>query len=54
MVGTKVPFSAFYAITVNLKMPIVAFVIKLTKRFFSKEDLASRKERSGFTALNCR
>ena len=29
MVGTKVPFSALYVSTVNLKMPIVAYVIKL-------------------------
>ena len=41
MVGTKVPFSAFYASMVNLKMPIVAYVIKLPKPFFSKKDLAS-------------
>jgi hypothetical protein len=41
MVGTKVPFSALYASTVNLKMPIVAYVIKLPKPFFSKKDLAS-------------
>ncbi len=40
MVGTKVPFSAFYASTVNLKMPIVAYVIKLSQPFFSK-DLSS-------------
>jgi len=33
MVGTQVPFSAFYASTVNLKMPIVAYVIKLPKPF---------------------
>ena len=41
MVGTKVPFSAFYASTVNLKMPIAAYVIKLPKPFFSKKDLSS-------------
>jgi hypothetical protein len=41
MVGTKVPFSVFYDSTVNLKMPIVAYVIKLPKPFFSKKDLAS-------------
>jgi hypothetical protein len=35
------PFSAFYARTVNLKIPIVACVIKLPKPFFSKKDLAS-------------
>jgi len=35
MVGTKVPFSAFDASTVNLKMPIVAYVIKLPNPFFS-------------------
>ena len=33
MVGTKVPLSAFYVSTVNLKMPIVAYVIKLPKPF---------------------
>ena len=44
MVGTKVPFSVFYVSMVNLKMPIVAYVIELPKPFFSKKakkDLAS-------------
>ena len=40
MVGTKASLSAFYASTVNLKMPIVAYVIKLPKPFFSKKDLS--------------
>ncbi len=31
----------FYASTVNLKIPIVAYVIKLPKPCFSKKDLAS-------------
>jgi hypothetical protein len=41
MIGTKVSFSAFCASTVNLKMPIVAYVIKLPQPVFSKKDLAS-------------
>ncbi len=39
MVGTKVPFSTFYTSTVNLKMPIVGYVIKQSKAFFSKTSL---------------
>jgi hypothetical protein len=41
MVGTQVSFSAFHVRTVNLKMPIVAYVIRLSRPFFSKKDLAS-------------
>jgi hypothetical protein len=41
MIGTRVPFSAFYAGTVNLSRPIMAYVIKLPTPFCSKKDLAA-------------
>ncbi len=41
MIGTRVPFSAFYAGTVNLSRPIMAYVIKLPTPFYSKKDLAA-------------
>jgi hypothetical protein len=41
MIGTRVPFSAFYAGTVNLSRPIMAYVIKLPTPCYSKKDLAA-------------
>ncbi len=41
MIGTRVPFSAFHAGTVNLSSPIMAYVIKLPTPFYSKKDLAA-------------
>ena len=41
MIGTRVPFSAFYAGTVNLSRPTMAYAIKLPTPFYSKKDLAA-------------
>ncbi len=41
MIGTRVPFSAFYAGTVNLSRPTMAYAIKLLTPFYSKKDLAA-------------
>jgi hypothetical protein len=41
MIGTRVPFSAFYTGTVNLSRPTMAYVIKLPTPFYSKKDLAA-------------
>jgi hypothetical protein len=40
-VGTKVPFSAFYASMVNLKVTIVGYVIKLPNLFSPRRTIAS-------------
>ena len=40
IIGTRVPFSAFNAGTVNLSRPIMAYPIKLPTPFYSKKDLA--------------
>ncbi len=41
MIGTRVPFSVFYAGTVNLSRPIMTYVIKLSTPFYSKKDLTA-------------
>ena len=40
MIGTRVPFTAFYTSIMNVTMPLVAYKIKLPIPFFSKRDLA--------------
>jgi len=41
MVGTRVPFSAFYAKATTVIEPIVAYVIKLPIPMYSKKRLVS-------------
>ena len=41
MVGTRVPFSAFYAKSTTAIEPIVAYVIKLPIPMYSKNRLVS-------------
>lgn len=41
MVGTRVPFSAFYAKSTTAIEPIVAYVIKLPIPMYSKKRLVS-------------
>ena len=41
LIGTRVPFSAFYAGMVNLDIPITAYVIKLPTPFYSKKEFAT-------------
>ena len=44
MVGTRVPFSAFYAKATTAIEPIVAYVIKLPIPMYSKKSLVSRAD----------
>ncbi len=41
MIGTRVPFSTFYAGTVNLSRPTMTYDIKLPTPFYSKKDLTA-------------
>ena len=41
MVGTRVPFSAFYAGVINAPEPVKAYIIKLPVPMYSKKRLVS-------------